>query len=124
MTKNLDWRGWLLTAACMFGVSNARADGYPQQESSARENWTASENSAANQGAGGDMDPRLPPVLPGETIVRNGRTMKMWSTSGPVPVSPPAVAPAGEVALPKGLSVIVDQRKPAAAASPQASTNP
>jgi hypothetical protein len=33
------------------------------------------------------FDKRLPPVFPGETISDGKRKMKVWSTSGPVPVS-------------------------------------
>jgi hypothetical protein len=64
-------------------------------------------------------DPRLPPVLPGEEVSVGGKRMRLWSTSGPVPVSPAAQAPAaaqvpGEGLAPNvdlgGLGVIVDQR--------------
>lgn len=30
------------------------------------------------------LDPRLPPVLPGEEVERGGKKMKVWSSSGPV----------------------------------------
>lgn len=35
----------------------------------------------------GKLDPRLPPMLPGEPVVRGGKKMNVWTTSGPVPVS-------------------------------------
>ena len=33
------------------------------------------------------LDKRLPPVVPGERAVINGKDMRLWSTSGPVTVS-------------------------------------
>lgn len=30
------------------------------------------------------LDPRLPPVIPGEEVERGGKKMKVWSSSGPV----------------------------------------
>jgi len=34
-------------------------------------------------------DKRLPPVLPGEVVVtEEGQKMRVWSSSGPVPVNP------------------------------------
>lgn len=68
------------------------------------------------------LDPRLPPVVPGEELVRNGKTTKVWSTSGspsvggevPAPNSPPqnwtvnnGTGPGGNG---DGVSVIVDGR--------------
>jgi hypothetical protein len=39
---------------------------------------------------GKQYDKRLPPVLPGEEIVtEGGRKMRVWSSSGPVPINPP-----------------------------------
>lgn len=35
------------------------------------------------------LDKRLPPVLPGQSVEIGGRKMKVWSTSGPVPVGNP-----------------------------------
>jgi hypothetical protein len=41
-------------------------------------------------GTSKQYDPRLPPVLPGELIVtEEGERMRVWSSSGPVPVNPP-----------------------------------
>ena len=57
------------------------------------------------------FDKRLPPVLPGEEITKDGKTVKVWSSSGPVVVaeSPdPAHTPGQQ--LPAGVGVIVDQR--------------
>ena len=50
-------------------------------------------------------DPRLPPVLPGEVVEKDGVKMKTWSTSGEV--APHAVAPAQTVQVP---SIILDNR--------------
>jgi len=72
----------------------------------------------AKVGSAASFDKRLPPVIPGENIQHNGRTMKVWSSAGPVPVgqvpAPPAAPQApGQAqvggALPN-LGVIVDQR--------------
>ena len=57
------------------------------------------------------FDKRLPPVLPGEEIVRDGKSMKVWSSSGPVVVADapdPSHTPGQQ--LPAGVGVIVDQR--------------
>lgn len=66
------------------------------------------------------FDKRLPPVIPGEELERNGRRTRVWSTSGPVPV---AEAPepwkeksgiGNTTSNPPGfpVGVIVDQRRP------------
>ena len=39
------------------------------------------------------LDPRLPPTLPGETVSRNGKKMRVWSSAGPVPVDNAPAAP-------------------------------
>jgi hypothetical protein len=97
-----------LAAAVLLRAAAAFADGVPQPANSTHDNWTA----PVNQGANGDLDPRLPPVLPGEMVIRNGRPMRVWSTSGPVPVSPPAAEPTSQVTLPNGIGgIIVDGRR-------------
>lgn len=54
-------------------------------------------------------DKRLPPVLPGEEIVtESGQRMRVWSSSGPVPINPPP--PPQQ--LGGGVPVIVDGRGP------------
>ena len=40
-----------------------------------------------NQASDASFDKRLPPVLPGERVNDSGREMKVWSSSGPVPVA-------------------------------------
>jgi hypothetical protein len=64
-------------------------------------------------------DPRLPPVIPGEEIVtETGQRMRVWSSSGPVPVMrqptpqalPQGLGGAGVVG--GGVGVIVDGRHP------------
>ena len=37
-------------------------------------------------GSDAQFDKRLPPVLPGEEVSDGKETMKVWSSSGPVPV--------------------------------------
>ena len=39
------------------------------------------------------LDPRLPPVIPGEKMNRGGNEMKVWSSAGPVYGNPPPEAP-------------------------------
>jgi hypothetical protein len=69
----------------------------------------------AEVGSAAGFDNRLPPVIPGENIQHNGRTMKVWSSAGPVPVGPAPSAPSApqapgsNQALPN-VGVIVDQR--------------
>jgi len=74
-----------------------------------------------NQASDASFDKRLPPVLPGEEVSDSGRTMKVWSTAGPVTVSSPPEPPRpcsagdpncrrqGEV-RPGDISVIIDGR--------------
>ena len=57
------------------------------------------------------FDKRLPPVLPGEEITKDGKTVKVWSSSGPVVVADepdPSHTPGQQ--LPAGIGVVVDQR--------------
>ena len=64
------------------------------------------------------FDKRLPPVLPGEIVNDSGRKMKVWSTSGPVPVSD-APEPwkkdedvlSGGKTGPSDVHVVIDKRK-------------
>jgi hypothetical protein len=55
---------------------------------------------------------RLPPVLPGEEVVtETGQKMRVWSSSGPVPVNPqptPQQLPSGVGGA--GVGVIIDGR--------------
>lgn len=39
----------------------------------------------ANQASDASFDKRLPPVLPGEELSDSGKTVKVWSSSGPIP---------------------------------------
>lgn len=58
-------------------------------------------------------DDRLPPVLPGEEVVtQTGQKMKVWSSSGPVPINQqPTAQPWGGGGYPYGgPAVIVDGR--------------
>jgi hypothetical protein len=69
---------------------------------------------ALKKSQGKGSDPRLPPVLPGETIeTEGGEKMNVWSSSGPVVVAPPDVpqVPALGATQPYGgAAVIVDGR--------------
>jgi len=62
------------------------------------------------------LDKRLPPVIPGQVVEVDGQKIKVWSSSGPVPVSNPP-EPWREfnsrtyVDTPRDLEVIVDDRK-------------
>lgn len=57
------------------------------------------------------LDPRLPPLLPGEPVVRGGKKMHMWSTSGPVPVSEPPEPFQGQQKIDvDDVDVIIDRR--------------
>jgi len=69
----------------------------------------------ATPGSDASFDMRLPPVLPGEEVSDGKNRMKMWSTSGPVPVAP-APEPWKESdavrnkILGSGVGVVIDQR--------------
>ena len=67
-------------------------------------------------GSDAGFDNRLPPVLPGEEVSDGSKTMKVWSSAGPVPVhrapDPGDGESPGQKLLEKGsIGVIVDQRK-------------
>jgi hypothetical protein len=72
--------------------------------------------SFATPGSDASFDKRLPPVLPGEEVSDGKNRMKMWSTTGPVPVAP-APEPWKESVQERnrlwgsGVGVIVDQRE-------------
>jgi hypothetical protein len=63
-----------------------------------------------NGASDASFDKRLPPVLPGEEVSDGRKKMKVWSTSGPVPVSPPPEPWVQGNTQPGSVSVIVDQR--------------
>ena len=97
-----------LAVECFYPCS-VRADGEDRQPGT---------ELSAGQPPVAARDPRLPPLLPGEQVNAGGNTMKMWSTSGPVPVGEPAQPFAGpnptfgpNSQLPQGIGVIVDQRR-------------
>ena len=62
-----------------------------------------------NQASDASFDKRLPPVLPGERVSDDGHTMRVWSTTGPVPVSSAPAAPSAGESVDLG-GVIVDER--------------
>jgi hypothetical protein len=90
-------------AACIscvaLTIDSARADGKVAAENGA--NPTTRQN-----------NDRLPPILPGEEVVtETGQKMRVWSSSGPVPVNPqptPQQLPSGIGGA--GVGVIVDGR--------------
>ena len=75
----------LILALLVLFPALSWADGSPASE------WTAQGQPrptvTPNTASDASFDPRLPPVLPGETVNDSGRKMKVWSTTGPVPVS-------------------------------------
>ena len=82
--------------ASAIGVRGAIADGEPVA------------GATPNQASDASFDRRLPPVLPGERVSDDGHTMRVWSTTGPVPVAsaPEISAPQKTVELG---GVIVDE---------------
>ena len=64
---------------------------------------------APNAASDASFDDRLPPVLPGEELNDSGRTTKVWSTSGPVPVGR-APEPWRKGSQVDDLDVIIDGR--------------
>jgi hypothetical protein len=65
-------------------------------------------------GADGTLESRLPPVIPGEEIVRGGKRYRAWSTAGPVPRTlerdEQRISQPGEP-LAEELNVFIDRRK-------------
>lgn len=106
-----------IALACLvgFGVaSSANADGWTDQLGNAvGESAKPTASAAAPAEA---LDPRLPPMLPGEEVTRGGKKMRVWTTTGPVPVtnlSPPqAPGPPGQANIaPGNVSIVVDRRE-------------
>ena len=78
-------------------------------------------------GSDASFDKRLPPVFPGEEVSDGRETMKVWSSSGPVPVGqapePWRKHGGARYDAPAGVGVIVDRREdspPAHPPSPEA----
>lgn len=72
---------------------------------------------SGNSGVAPVSDPRMPPVVPGEEVQRNGQKIKVWSTSGSpsVNIQPPESVENTETwTIPdkkdRDISVIVDGR--------------
>jgi hypothetical protein len=88
----------VVTGTLTAGV--ALADGKPSSEISTSRPTTR------------QNDQRLPPLLPGEEVVtQTGQRMRVWSSSGPVPVNPtPIPQPLPGTVGGAGLGVIVDGR--------------
>lgn len=66
-----------------FTFSHVLADGVSPKSNS----------QATGQVPAEDIDPRLPPVIPGQAVTAGGKKHVVISTAGPVPVSPPPAAP-------------------------------
>lgn len=86
---------------------------------------------APEAGSDAQFDKRLPPVLAGEYVNDSGRTKRVWSTSGPVPVAnaPEPWKDQNQATAPAtgngSLSVIVDQRdQPVAVQRPDSQIPP
>ncbi len=104
MTKAL----WLFIGVSLI-VAPASADGHGD---------FAAPEATPNQASDATFDPRLPPVLPGEEVSDGQKTMRVWSSSGPVPVAQPPEPfesrrekSALEGISAGGIDIVVDQRK-------------
>lgn len=97
--------GWVFLAAVggvlTTGPDVAMADGEPAAAAT------------PNQASDASFDKRLPPVLPGERVSDDGHTMRVWSTTGPVPVASAPEVSAPQKSIELG-GVIVDERGAAA----------
>ncbi|MCB0337746.1 MAG: hypothetical protein KDD62_15625 [Bdellovibrionales bacterium] len=98
-----------LSVACVLSAELLFADGedYPARAPQIEE--------PLEPGSDAQFDKRLPPVLPGEEVRDGKRKLKVWSTSGPVPVAdePEPWNVKGEHKRPlnpNSVNVIVDQR--------------
>ena len=62
--------------------------------------------------ADAQFDRRLPPVLPGEEVSDGKNKMKVWSSSGPVPVGPAPEpwADSYKTRVSPEVGVVIDQR--------------
>lgn len=119
-------RGIFLPVMFLFGIGfaasglslgpiEAHADGRPQDEQQQPHITTRQYNN------------RLPPVLPGEEVVtETGQRMRVWSSSGPVPMNQqptPQQIPSG-VGGTGGIGVIVDGRDRNGPQPPMQQPNP
>ena len=94
-----------LIALLLLVPAPAHADGYDR--------GAGGTPPAGREVSDAQFDKRLPPVLPGETVSDGHRKMKVWSSSGPVPVSEapePWRDREQERAIIEGGAIIVDQR--------------
>lgn len=71
----------------------------------------------SNPGADASFDKRLPPVFPGEEVNDGQKKIKVWSSSGPVPVAEAPepwnknAAPNPAHVAPGSVGVIIDRRR-------------
>ena len=70
-----------------FAVPPVFADGYSPDTSTADPQPTYDTSTPPSEASDASFDKRLPPVLAGEVVNDSGRMKRVWSTSGPVPVS-------------------------------------
>ena len=114
---HLSYSATLAVSLLIFSVASfAAADEFSLDEPVLPVHPAQSMQDVDKVGSAAGFDKRLPPVIPGENIQHNGRTMKVWSSAGPVPVGPAPVAPqapqaGGQLGVPGNVGVIVDQRQ-------------
>ena len=77
-----------------------------------RDSFSVSQDSPEIAKADAQFDRRLPPVLPGEEVSDGKNKMKVWSSSGPVPVgrAPEPWADPGKTRISPEVGVVIDQR--------------
>ncbi len=93
----------------VLGIPSAMAE-------EARSEWVLRDKAKTsdeeiNAGSDASFDKRLPPVLPGEEVNDSGKRMKVWSTTGGVPVADAPEATRRKRNKVRDIDVIVDGRK-------------
>ena len=78
-----------------------------------RDSFRVPQDNAEISKADAQFDKRLPPVLPGEEVSDGKNKMKVWSSSGPVPVgrAPEPWAEPGKTRISPEVGVVIDQRE-------------
>lgn len=107
----IEYRTALFLAVIFMFPLRALADGDGEPSSRSRVEEQASSSAETSPQL---LDKRLPAVMPGQEVTANGKKMKVWSSSGPVPVSEPPEPwrrDSGQIHVNEsGVGVIVDQR--------------
>lgn len=98
-----------LAASLALSAPIAFADTESRSEWVLREQAKTSQE-AINAGSDASFDKRLPPVLPGEEVNDSGKRMKVWSTTGGVPVSGAPEVGGHPHRRVKDIDVIIDGR--------------